>query len=807
MRVGVIAESVQHKLAKADPSIQFTLTSNDIQSFQLLKDGKVDAVLADLWTGSYVLVEHGITGIQTSGKPFAHLASAIAVKKGNTELLAAINDGLRSLQADGTLERINAKWRPQEIVFQTREQAVRKTYSILIGILGLVLVGGTFWLITLRREISERRRSEEMAKKAHERLLTVLNGLDAIVYVADMKTYELLFVNKFVEDRFGSITGQPCWKHIQSGQSGPCPFCTNDKLLDDAGNPAGIYTWEFENTVDGHWYNIRDRAMQWVDGRIVRLEIATDITEGKRAERELLLHSEELSRQRTLLFSILEKLPCYVYLQQPDYGIRYANRFFRDRFGNPEGKLCHELIWDSVTPCETCPTFEVFDSGTFKQWEWNDTRSGRTYLTYDYPFTDHDGSLLVLELGFDITERKQLEEELRQAKIAAESANTAKSQFLANMSHEIRTPMNGVFGMTQLLEYTDLSEEQQEYVDSLKLSCKNLLSLISDILDLSKIEAGKISIESADFSLHQSINDIVLMQKSAAFEKHLALEKNLAKDIPPLLVGDQLRIKQILLNLLGNAVKFTAEGHVTISTQLMEQQDNFVLIQIAVCDSGIGISPESLDTIFKPFTQEDGSISRKFGGTGLGLTISLRLAELMGGAISVESTPGVGSCFTLTLPFTVGREISTIPAPTPQTTIAWDGPPLRILFVEDDQGNIKFGSMLLKKMGHNVTVAENGRECLAALEQDTFDLVLMDINMPVMNGEEALREIRSKEQGTTIRQPVIAVTAYSMRGDMEQILGEGFDGYVSKPLITRELVGEIKRVMGISIEAIEESHE
>jgi len=412
------------------------------------------------------------------------------------------------------------------------------------------------------------------------------------------------------------------------------------------------------------------------------------------------------------------------------------------------------------------------------------------------PQRNGDGSVLWNGILIDISERKQAEEELRLAKIAAESANRAKSEFLANMSHEIRNPMNGVLGMTQLLEMTELTEKQQEYVAALELSGHNLLRLINDILDLSKIEAGKISFESAEFSLRQCINDIALMQKPAIHEKRLHLHLNVSEEVPHYMTGDQHWVKQILHNLIGNAVKFTSRGSITISARLLEQRDSSVLVQIAVRDSGIGIEPQNLDKIFKPFEQEDGSTTRTYGGTGLGLTISRRLTELMGGSISVESTIHVGSCFQVTLPFAVVKERAVTLASPQQNALGWDGPPLRILLVEDDQVNITFETLLLQTMGHDVIVAKNGGECLAALENGEFDLVLMDINMPDMNGEEALREIRGNEQDTT-HQMVIALTAYALRGDKERFLKEGFDGYVSKPIVITDLMLEMKRVLGV----------
>jgi PAS domain S-box-containing protein len=406
------------------------------------------------------------------------------------------------------------------------------------------------------------------------------------------------------------------------------------------------------------------------------------------------------------------------------------------------------------------------------------------------------------ELLAQIDEYEIIQLQLNEAKVVAEAASKAKSEFLANMSHEIRTPMNGVLGMTQLLEMTDLTEEQQEYATALKTSGTNLMSLINDILDLSKIEAGKVEIEWAEFSLQQCIKHVVLMEKAAYSGKGLTLDVAVAENIPHVLLGDQLHIKQILLNLLGNAVKFTERGGVTLSANVLEQHDTTILIQIVVRDSGIGIAPGALDAIFNPFTQEDGSTSRRFGGSGLGLTICRRLAELMGGSIAVESTQGVGSCFTVTLPFTISTAAAVVPSATAHTTDVWDGQPLRVLFVEDDKINITFGTMLLKRLGLEVTVAENGRECLVALENGVFDLVLMDIQMPVMSGEEALQEIRRNEADSDCHLPIIALTAHSMRGDNEHFRTMGFDGYVSKPLVTGVLLEEMRRVVTATGKAV-----
>ena len=459
------------------------------------------------------------------------------------------------------------------------------------------------------------------------------------------------------------------------------------------------------------------------------------------------------------------------------------------------------------------PGFETFiakaRSGEIDEREWTYVRKDGTRFPVRLSVTalfNESGQITgYLGVGSDITEQRRAAEELLHAKETAEGASRAKSDFLATMSHEIRTPMNGIIGMSSLLLDTDLQPKQREMVDAVRQSGDALMTIIEDILDFSKIEAQKLDLVEEAFQLESVIRGVVdlLHHKAAAREVDLLVD--IGPDVPSSLIGDPGRLRQILMNLVGNGIKFTDEGHIRIEVKRLEPaSDGPVNIEMSVTDTGIGMTPEQQAQLFQAFTQVDSSSTRRFGGTGLGLAICKRLVELMGGEIGVESQCQIGSRFWLCLPMRV-PQIQEMPLNETndggEEPVAISQPSLkkpRLLVVEDNEVNARMAMMMLEKHGYPAEIARDGEEAVDRFASGFFDGVLMDCHMPRMDGYEATRAIREIESSTTWLRPrchIIAMTANVMSGERERCLEAGMDDYVSKPLRAKPLTEALNRIV------------
>ncbi len=381
-------------------------------------------------------------------------------------------------------------------------------------------------------------------------------------------------------------------------------------------------------------------------------------------------------------------------------------------------------------------------------------------------------------------------EDLKRAKEHAEAATKTKEQFLSTMSHEIRTPLNAIIGMTHLLKNDRLEGEMAENVEILEFSAQNLLSLINSVLDISKMEAGKMAFEQANFDLPVLIQNTVEIFKVRAEEKGIFLRSNIDKNIPKSLLGDSTRLSQILNNLIGNALKFTDEGTITITVRLLHHKPEKVELLFAVSDTGIGISSEKINAIFEDFSQAEEDTSRKYGGTGLGLAITKQLVELQGGTINVMSTMMVGSTFSFQLGFKIGK-IETITANLPDATNIKNLKGVNILIVEDNKVNQILVKKFLSNWGAKFEIAENGQIAVDLFKKNNFDVILMDLQMPVMDGYESARQMRLLEENTDKFTPIIALTASTLLNERERIVQVGMNDFLSKPFNPNELYQKI----------------
>jgi PAS domain S-box-containing protein len=550
------------------------------------------------------------------------------------------------------------------------------------------------------------------------------------------------------------------------------------------------------------WFRARGAAIRDADGRATRMAGGiTDITERIESRHRLIearKEAEAANEQLNTFFQLSLDLLC---IAGSDGYFKRINPAYTETLGYCEEELLADPFLDFVHPDDqeaTIGAMEQLAGGQeVTQFENRYRHKDGYYLWFEWSAAA-SGDELIYALARDVTQRRAKEVEIHDAKMAAEAANRAKSEFLANMSHEVRTPMNAIIGMSELLLNTKLTPRQAEYQRLVLDSAESLLGVMNDVLDFSKIEAGRMELDPQDFDLRESIFDTLSTLENRARQRGLKLSHWIAPEVPVRVRADQGRLRQVVMNLVGNAIKFTEEGEISVKVDLKSHQGSEAMLRVEVRDTGVGVPPDKLKSIFEPFTQAEGSTARKYGGTGLGLSICRKIVALLDGEIWIESEEGHGSTFGFTARITVDEVSDAEPSGSRKPALLEKKPEcvpvLEVLLAEDGRANQLVATRFLERRGHSVTLAENGREAVIAWENGHFDAILMDIHMPEMNGFEATRIIREGEEAGSPRIPIIAMTANAMQGDREACLEAGMDGYLAKPVHATDLYKVLERL-------------
>ena len=521
-----------------------------------------------------------------------------------------------------------------------------------------------------------------------------------------------------------------------------------------------------------------------------------------RVEKLSALKTRELRETNQFLDSVVDNIPTMLFIKDAeDLRLILFNKAGEELVGRPRKELVGRTDFD-LYPEEEAKFFaqkdrDVLAAGKMLDIEEEElmTEQGLRLLhTKKIPIRNEAGvPTHLLGISEDVTERKAALKELKRAKEAAEVANQAKSEFMANMSHEIRTPMNAIMGMTELVLDSDLNSSQRDSLQTVLGSAEALLNIINEILDFSKIEAGKLELDPEHFELRVELEAMLKPFVYRAETKSVQLNWQADADVPTWIYGDWNRLRQMLINLIGNAIKFTSQGNISINVTVDSSLKDSVTLRFSVQDSGVGIPKEKLKAVFAAFEQVDMSTTRKYGGTGLGLAITKRLADAMGGKVWVESELGAGSTFHFTARLAEGRPTKTAFDKTDDKSAEQTIPPLRILLAEDGKANQMVATGLLNSWGHHVEVAHDGAEAVKRWQEGQFDVILMDVQMPVLDGLDATRRIRELEGTADTPILIVAVTAHAMTGDRGRCIDAGMDDYVSKPIKREELNRVLQR--------------